>query len=178
MVKDKNLIDYTVQHQDRSDFFHSSGYATAQNGDGIGVAAGGRADSFAARQRIEQNRQHIRGYHDSQIGNARWAGCEAKQYDKTTDLNKMQSFRNNSSGESSQSSAGSGLGVDGMSNRKIGGGYGRSTEDNLSLAKRSAKFSAGMSNSTVVGNGTRMSKPQTTLGNAKAPIIPSRRSGI
>ena len=151
MVKDKNLIDYTIQHQDRSDFFHSSGYATAQSGSGIGAAAAGNTDSFAARQAMEQNRQHVRSYHDSQIGNARWAGCKSRQYDRSEDLNKMQSFRNNSS-TSNESSTTGGLGVDGSSNRRIGGGYGRTA-------------------------GT-LGKAQSTLSNAKAPIIPSRRSGI
>ncbi len=142
MVRDKNLIDYNIRHQDRSDFFHSSGYAVAQNGKGIGAAGAGNTDSFATRQAMEQNRQHIRNYRDSQIGNARWSGCEAKRYDKSTDLNRIQNRKENDLNTS---------GVDSLSNRRVGGGYGRSNT---------------------------LDRPQPTLSNAKAPIVPSRRSGI
>lgn len=179
MVKDKNLIDYTVAHQERSDFFHSSGYATAQNGDSIGAAAGGKSDSFAARQALESQRQHIKSYQDSQVGNARWNGQSAKRYDRATDLAKIQSIRN---GETTDSTNANSSGADSLFNRKIGGGYGRTGENHLSQAERRARFSAGIStpgaHADANASFTPASWTQPTLGDAKAPSIPSRRSGI
>ena len=49
------------------DVVHSSAYAKAQNPGGMGASS---AESFAARMRLEQNRQKIRGYGDSRIANA------------------------------------------------------------------------------------------------------------
>lgn len=47
-----------------SDVIHTSGYARAQNGDNIGA---GSTQSFAERQAIEDRRQYIRSYRDSQL---------------------------------------------------------------------------------------------------------------
>lgn len=46
------------------DVIHSSAYGEAQNSGKMGVAS---AQSFAARQAIEQSRSQVRGYRDSKI---------------------------------------------------------------------------------------------------------------
>lgn len=55
-----------VMKDDKEDIFHSSAYAKAQNGGSMGAAS---TQSFADRQRMEQNRTMIRGYASSGTAN-------------------------------------------------------------------------------------------------------------
>lgn len=48
----------------KKDFLHTSIYAKAQSGSGIGAAS---TESFEKRKKIEKNRETIRGYRDSLI---------------------------------------------------------------------------------------------------------------
>lgn len=50
----------------KEDVFHSSAYAKAQNGASIGVAS---SESYQVRVNINQNRQNIKGYKDSELMN-------------------------------------------------------------------------------------------------------------
>ncbi len=59
-----SLFSKYIIKDKKEDVFHSSAYSKAQNGGNMGSAS---AQSFAARQAIEQNRQHIGGYHQSSI---------------------------------------------------------------------------------------------------------------
>ena len=60
------------------DVMHSSGYAGAQNAGNFGAAS---AESFAARQSMEERRKFVRGYHNSRIiGGAAVGGPHAKVY--------------------------------------------------------------------------------------------------
>ena len=174
MAKDKNLVDYTVAHQDRSDFFHSSGYATVQNGDGIGAAGGGNHDSFAARQALEQNRQHIQNYKSSRIGNACYEGQQARTYSRTEDLSQMQSRRSSDSASNPMDVA--------MKRAKFSAGGVNADGSAIGSSRFSfgggRKFGFGRGNSGAGSSAEIMSKAQPVLSSAKAPSIPTRRSGI
>ena len=50
----------------KEDIFHSTAYAKAQNGSTMGAVS---TQSFAERQKLEQNRQMIQGYGASRIAN-------------------------------------------------------------------------------------------------------------
>ncbi|MDO4612383.1 MAG: hypothetical protein Q4B29_02925 [Candidatus Saccharibacteria bacterium] len=53
-----------VMKEKKEDIFHSSAYAKAQSGGGMGAVS---AQSFRERQKIENNRQNIGGYDRSGI---------------------------------------------------------------------------------------------------------------
>ena len=75
---DKNQFLKYVMKEEKEDIFHSSAYGKAQNGDGIGVSS---AESFATRRKIDQNRQVIKGYGNSNlVGQAIGNGPRAKAY--------------------------------------------------------------------------------------------------
>ena len=64
------FIKYMVKDE-KEDIFHSSAYAKAQSGASMGSAS---QQSFAERQRIEENRQVIRGYGASRVANSAISG--------------------------------------------------------------------------------------------------------
>lgn len=77
MTEINPFIKY-VMKDEKEDIVHSSTYAKAQSGGSMGVAS---AQSFAERQRIEQNRQVIRGYGASRVANSAISGGpRAKTY--------------------------------------------------------------------------------------------------
>jgi hypothetical protein len=59
------FLKYVIK-DDKEDIFHTSAYAKAQNGGSMGAAS---AQSFADRQKMEQNRTMIRGYASSGTAN-------------------------------------------------------------------------------------------------------------
>lgn len=68
-----------IMKEKTKDVIHSSAYAQAQNGGNMGAAS---TQSFAERQKINQNRQRIRGYNDSRVVSQAFAssGVKAKTY--------------------------------------------------------------------------------------------------
>ena len=63
MTQKNPFFKYLIKDK-KEDIFHSSAYAKAQNGASIGVASSG---SYQARVNVNQNRQKVRGYKDSEI---------------------------------------------------------------------------------------------------------------
>ena len=71
-----------VMKDDKEDIFHSSAYGKAQNGAGMGASS---TESFAARRKIDQNRQVVKGYGNSNlVGQAIGNGPRAKAYTPPT----------------------------------------------------------------------------------------------
>lgn len=71
------FLKYVIKDE-KEDIVHSSAYAKVQNGGAMGASS---AQSFAERQRIEQNRQVVRGYNSSRIvSGAMSGGPRAKAY--------------------------------------------------------------------------------------------------
>lgn len=56
---------FSVRDEDRDDFFHSSGYAGAQNEGRIGAAS--RGMTVEERQELSENRKFIRGYENASL---------------------------------------------------------------------------------------------------------------
>jgi len=60
-MNDQSLArSFSVRDEDRDDFFHSSGYAGAQNEGRIGAAS--RGMTVEERQELSENRKFVRGY--------------------------------------------------------------------------------------------------------------------
>lgn len=77
MIQKNPFLKY-VMKDEKEDVFHSSAYAKAQNGAGIGAAS---TESFQTRVKIDQNRTKVRGYGDSGImTGVRANGPHAKTY--------------------------------------------------------------------------------------------------
>ena len=67
MVNDKILRDYVMKNDDKSEIFHTSGYAQAQSGANLGAAGGGDTASFAKRQALDAERQLVKNYRDTSL---------------------------------------------------------------------------------------------------------------
>ena len=63
--------------KDKSEVFHSSGYAKAQSGANFGAASN---ESFSARKTIDENRKFVRKYNNARIMNNTYAFERAKRY--------------------------------------------------------------------------------------------------
>lgn len=63
MIQKNPFLKY-VMKDSKEDVFHSSAYAKAQNGATMGAAS---AETYQMRKSLEQNRQVVRGYQDSNI---------------------------------------------------------------------------------------------------------------
>lgn len=63
MVQKNPFLKYLIKDK-KEDVFHSSGYAKAQNGGNIGAAS---SESYAVRVNVNQHRQVVRGYRDSEL---------------------------------------------------------------------------------------------------------------
>ncbi len=59
-----SLLSKYIIKDNKDDVFHSTAYSKAQNGGSMGAAS---TETFAARQALERNRQHIANYHQSNI---------------------------------------------------------------------------------------------------------------
>lgn len=70
---------YGMKQTEKADFLHTSGYAKAQSGEGIGAAAASDA-SFATRRAIEDQRKYVQGYKNSRLLQGLHAYSHAKTY--------------------------------------------------------------------------------------------------
>lgn len=59
-----SLFSKYIIKDKKEDVFHTSAYSKAQNGGSMGAAS---TETFAARQALERNRQHIANYHQSNL---------------------------------------------------------------------------------------------------------------
>ena len=65
-MNDQSLArSFSVRDEDRDDFFHSSGYAGAQNEGRIGAASHGM--TVEERQELSENRKFVRGYENASL---------------------------------------------------------------------------------------------------------------
>lgn len=65
-MNDQSLArSFSVRDEDRDDFFHSSGYAGAQNEGRIGAAS--RGMTVEERQELSENRKFVRGYENASL---------------------------------------------------------------------------------------------------------------
>jgi glycine-rich cell wall structural protein 1.8 len=65
-MNDQSLArSFSVRDEDRDNFFHSSGYAGAQNEGRIGAAS--RGMTMEERQELSENRKFIRGYENASL---------------------------------------------------------------------------------------------------------------
>lgn len=69
---------FSMQNNKKSDFFHSSGYGTAQNGSNIGTSASGF--SVKERKEFEERRKYIKKYNNSQIFSDTYSLRHAQSY--------------------------------------------------------------------------------------------------
>ncbi|MBR2589096.1 hypothetical protein IKE84_02040 [Candidatus Saccharibacteria bacterium] len=163
---DKLLLKYAMKNDKKEDIFHSSGYAKSQSGSNFG-AAGGSGETFSARRDIDAERKFIQGYKNSRITNE-YLGVQRAKKLAGTAIARVNS-RNNSETANPMDIA--------MTRAK--------EASSGSMGKPSAGLRARIGNAQT-GNahmGASQSSPnlgvrRPTLGTAKAPSIPSRRSGI
>ena len=65
-MNDQSLArSFSVRDEDRDDFFHSSGYAGAENEGRIGAAS--RGMTVEERQELSENRKFVRGYENASL---------------------------------------------------------------------------------------------------------------
>ncbi len=69
------LLKYMMKNEAKSEVFHSSGYARAQNGGNMGATT---AESFSQRQSIEERRKFIQGFRNARIAQSRNLSLRAK----------------------------------------------------------------------------------------------------
>ena len=77
MIQKNPFLKYVMKDK-KEDVFHSSAYAKAQSGEGIGVAS---TQGYQARVNLDRNRTTVRGYDESEImTGAKANGPRAKKY--------------------------------------------------------------------------------------------------
>ena len=74
----KILRDYVMKNDKKSEIFHSSGYAEAQNGENIGTASTGL--SMAERKALEEKRQFVAKYNTSRMFSETFSNRKAKKF--------------------------------------------------------------------------------------------------
>jgi hypothetical protein len=67
------LNQFNNNFQDKP--FHSHGYASAANGEGIGAVS---SETYSQRQQVHRNRQHVRGYNESHLANGNYREASLK----------------------------------------------------------------------------------------------------
>lgn len=72
------FVHRITEHDDKSDFFHSSAYAKSQNQTSIGAAS---SETFAARRQLDNSRRFVGNYQRSQIVSSGNTYERAKTYD-------------------------------------------------------------------------------------------------
>ena len=77
MTKVNPALKYIQQKEEKSDYFHTSGYANTQSGDHVG-AEGGEM-SIAARNALEEKRKHVEKYTNSEIVQSIYSTRKAQQ---------------------------------------------------------------------------------------------------
>lgn len=82
MTDKLKLTNRLMRIKDRSQTFHSSGYAQAQNRGNFGAAS---TESFAERQKINENRKFVRGYNNARVISDAYAFERVRNYIPRTD---------------------------------------------------------------------------------------------
>ena len=78
MIQKNPFLKYLIKDENR-DILHTSSYAKVQNGNDMGATS---AESYAARAKIDQNRQRVKRYNDSRlVAGARAITPRAKTYE-------------------------------------------------------------------------------------------------
>ncbi|MBR3233420.1 hypothetical protein IKG12_00975 [Candidatus Saccharibacteria bacterium] len=185
MANDKLIIDYAMKNDARKDFFHSSAYGNAQNSGSIGTAGG---DSFSVRQSIEKNRQHVKKYKSSKVANQFYNAEYAKSYSHTDDLQQMSNRRDayatnreainadSTAQPTRYTNAGDSL-ADRVADQRVARLRGRNSASNpMDVAMKRARFSTSGGITSAGSDVARRAQP--ILSNARAPQVPTRRSGI
>lgn len=155
-INAKLLTRHIFKHDKKEDMLHSSGYAQVQNGANVGAAS---AESFAARQAINENRRYVQGYKNSRIMNEFYGVQRAREkagYGRYGGRGREQlvsGTRDEAGGESAL---------------KNGAG-----PHPMDVAMRRAEFSSRGEQSAF---GVRTRSP--ILENTRAPQVPNRRAGI
>ena len=78
----KIVRDFAMKNDKKEEFFHTSGYAEAQNGANIGTASTGL--TMAERKAIEEKRKFVSKYNDSKMFAETLSLRHAKKYDPNT----------------------------------------------------------------------------------------------
>lgn len=86
---------FSMQNDKKSDFFHSSGYGTAQNGSNIGTSASGF--SVKERKEFEEHRKYIKKYNNSQIFSDTYSLRHAQSYVPRTEAGALMNSNNSTS---------------------------------------------------------------------------------
>ena len=66
MAGEKIIINRVMKEQNKAEVFHTSGYAQAQSGAGMGAVGASKVD-LAKREAFDQQRKLIQGYRNSKI---------------------------------------------------------------------------------------------------------------
>lgn len=116
-MNDQSLArSFSVRDEDRDDFFHSSGYAGAQNEGRIGAAS--RGMTVEERQELSENRRFVRGYENAslaaQVASARERNISMFERGRGAE-NGGNGFSAGSNGAGSISDTGSPRGMSGAS---------------------------------------------------------------
>ena len=77
MVTKTQLINRVMRIKDKSEVFHSSGYARAQSGQNFGAAG---SDDFHSRQSVDNARKFVRSYNNARIINDAHAFDRVRSY--------------------------------------------------------------------------------------------------
>lgn len=153
---DKLLVKYAMKDDKKEEIFHSSGYARSQSGDNLGAAAGG--ETFSTRHSINDDRKYIKGYGDSKLTNE-YISRERLKANASTAISQI----NGNSGTANRTEDISPL--DAATRRANDAAKGTMGQPSAGLRGR-------------IANAQGIGAPRPTLGNARAPQIPTRRSGI
>ena len=125
-MNDQSLArSFSVRDEDRDDFFHSSGYAGAQNEGRIGAAS--RGMTVEERQDLAENRKFVRGYENAslaaQVASARERNIAMFERERGAGISGS-SFSVDDNGAGNIGSASGGSGVGGASGINIGNARG------------------------------------------------------
>lgn len=157
---DKILRDYVMKNDKKSEIFHSSGYAEAQNGSSIGTASTGL--SMAERKALEKKRQFVAKYNTSEMLSETFSNRKmAKKFDPNVNKTGSSSFNNSSAGIHSN--------TDGDASGNVRTSYGRS-EDTRGIGGTSSAKGIG-----EAGGYTPFKTGGTPSGTKPSGISPSIR---
>ena len=134
LVDDKNKLvrEFTLKNDKKDEYFHSTTYASAQNGGNIGTSSTGL--TMDERKAIEEKRKFVKKYNNSKIFESTYSLRHAKKYVPRTEGGENALFdsragygRSAGSGPSQESVAevvGIGGGLRGKPGERMGGsGY-------------------------------------------------------
>lgn len=106
LVDDKNKLvrEFTLKNDKKDEYFHSTTYASAQNGGNIGTSSTGL--TMDERKAIEEKRKFVKKYNNSKIFESTYSLRHAKKYVPRTEGGENALFdsragRTNESGDAS-----------------------------------------------------------------------------